>query len=191
MTSVKAAVFASGTGSNFQAMMEAEDLACEIVFLVCDKQEATVIEKAAKNKIPTFIFNPKAYPSKAAYEKQMVQKLQESGVTWIFLAGYMRIVGPTLLHAFERKIVNIHPSLLPAFPGKDAINQAFQSKVKTTGVTVHFIDEGIDTGPIIAQESVAILPGDTEETLKQRIQKVEHTLYPKVINQLLQRTSNF
>ncbi len=174
MTKVKAAVFASGTGSNFQALMDAEHLACEIVLLVCDRKDASVIEKAAKLKVPTFIFNAKAYPNKAAYEKQLVQKLQALQVSWIFLAGYMRIVGPTLLQAFERKIVNIHPSLLPAFPGKDAIGQAFQSNVETTGVTVHFIDGGVDTGPIISQESVAVLPGDTETVLQQRIQKVEH-----------------
>lgn len=191
MTKTKAAVFASGTGSNFQALMDTEHLACEIVLLVCDQSDASVIEKAAKSKIPTFIFNAKAYPSKEAYEKQLVQKLQEVNVSWVFLAGYMRIVGPTLLQAFERKIVNIHPSLLPAFPGKDAIGQAFQSGVETTGVTVHFIDEGIDTGPIIAQESVAILSEDTEATLKQRIQQVEHALYPRVVNQLLQSSSNF
>lgn len=191
MTKTKAAVFASGTGSNFQALMDTEHLACEIVLLVCDQSDASVIEKAAKSKIPTFIFNAKAYSSKEAYEKQLVQKLQEVNVSWVFLAGYMRIVGPTLLQAFERKIVNIHPSLLPAFPGKDAIGQAFQSGVETTGVTVHFIDEGIDTGPIIAQESVAILSEDTEATLKQRIQQVEHALYPRVVNQLLQSSSNF
>lgn len=191
MTKVKAAVFASGTGSNFQALLDTDYLACEIVLLVCDQTEASVIEKAAKSKVPTFIFNAKAYPSKEVYEKQLVQKLQEMNVSWVFLAGYMRIVGSTLLQAFERKIVNIHPSLLPAFPGKDAIGQAFHSDVETTGVTVHFIDEGVDTGPIIAQESIAVLPEDTEETLKQRIQQVEHVLYPKVINQLLQSSSNF
>lgn len=191
MTKVKAAVFASGTGSNFQALMDSEDLACDIVLLVCDQEDASVIEKAAKSKIPTFIFNAKAYSSKEAYEEQLVQKLQEMDVSWVFLAGYMRIVGPTLLKKFARKIVNIHPSLLPAYPGKDAIGQAFQSGAETTGVTVHFIDEGVDTGPIIAQEPVAVLPEDSEETLKQRIQQVEHALYPRVVNQLLQSSSNF
>lgn len=186
MTRIKAAVFASGTGSNFQALMDEKDLACEIVLMVCDQQNASVIEKAANHKVPTFIFNPKAYASKVAYENQLVQKLQELNVSWIFLAGYMRIVGPTLLQAFENKIVNIHPSLLPAFPGKDAIGQAFQAGTRTTGVTVHLIDDGVDTGPIITQESVAVLPDDSIDTLKMRIQKTEHRLYPKVINHLLQ-----
>lgn len=190
MTKIKAAVFASGTGSNFQALIDTSDLACDIVLLVCDKQDAGVIEKAAKHRIPTFVFNPNAYASKAAYEKQLVQKLQEAGITWVFLAGYMRMVGPTLLQAFEKKIVNIHPSLLPNFPGKDAIGQASRSGVDTTGVTVHFIDDGMDTGPIIAQEPIAVLPEDTVDSLKIRIQEVEHNLYPKAINQLLQTTSN-
>ncbi|PAV28015.1 phosphoribosylglycinamide formyltransferase [Virgibacillus profundi] len=187
MSKVKAAVFASGTGSNFAAIMESEELDCDIVLLVCDKQEASVLEKAEKYNVPAFVFNPKDFSSKADYENEIIAKLQEAGVTWIFLAGYMRIVGPTLLQTFDRKIVNIHPSLLPAFPGVDAIGQAYKAGAKTTGVTVHFIDAGIDTGPIIAQESLDIHSDDTEETLKQRIQKIEHELYPRVINQLLYR----
>ncbi|WP_174615847.1 phosphoribosylglycinamide formyltransferase [Virgibacillus ihumii] len=185
MSVVKAAVFASGTGSNFQAIMEKSDLRCEVVLLVCDKQGASVVEKAEKYGVPVLEFNPKSFASKAEYEALLVEKLMGAGVTWIFLAGYMRIAGPTLLQAFENKIINIHPSLLPDFPGKDAIGQAFTSGVGTTGVTVHYIDEGIDTGPIIAQESVDVLPSDTEEALKKRIQDVEHRLYPEVINQLM------
>ncbi|WP_249871752.1 phosphoribosylglycinamide formyltransferase [Oceanobacillus saliphilus] len=186
MSKVKAAVFASGSGSNFQAIMETNDLACDVVLLVCDKPGAGVLEKAKKYGVPSFVFEPKQFASKAEYEKLIVQKLQESGVTWVFLAGYMRIAGPTLLEAYEGKIVNIHPSLLPDFPGIDAIGQAFKANVDVTGVTVHFIDAGIDTGPIIAQEPVDILKEDTETSLKERIQKVEHELYPRVINQLLQ-----
>jgi phosphoribosylglycinamide formyltransferase-1 len=187
MTKVRAAVFASGTGSNFQAIMEAhDDLHCEIVLLVCDQPGAIVLEKARKFGVPTFIFDPKAYDSKEAYEQEIVDELQISGVSWIFLAGYMRLVGKTLLQAFEGRTINIHPSLLPAFPGIDAIGQAFDAGVKTTGVTVHYIDEGIDTGPIIAQESLEVLPEDTRETLQKRIQKIEHKLYPEVIKKLIE-----
>ncbi|MFD2045197.1 phosphoribosylglycinamide formyltransferase [Ornithinibacillus salinisoli] len=185
MSKVKAAVFASGTGSNFQAIMKTENLSCEIVLLVCDKPGASVIEKADRLGIPTFVFNPKEYDTKQVYETKLLEVLAEAGVTWIFLAGYMRLVGPTLLESFKEKIVNIHPSLLPVFPGKDAIGQAFQAGVRTTGVTVHYIDEGMDTGPIIAQEEVEVLPEDTEQTLKERIQEVEHRLYPAVINTIL------
>ncbi len=100
----------------------------------------------------------------------------------------MRLVGPTLLEAFNNKIINIHPSLLPEFPGKDAIGQAYHSGVRKTGVTIHYVDEGMDTGPIIAQESIEVLNEDTERSLKEKIQQVEHQLYPKVINQLLQQS---
>ncbi|MFD1037108.1 phosphoribosylglycinamide formyltransferase [Virgibacillus byunsanensis] len=186
MTSLKAAVFASGTGSNFQAIMESDDLMCDIVLLVCDKPDASVIDKANHYGVPTYVFNPKEYATKANYEEQLVRRLHDAEVSWIFLAGYMRIAGTTLLEAFVGKIINIHPSYLPAFPGKDAIGQAFRAGVEKTGVTVHYIDEGIDTGPIIEQVTVPIFPEDTEEMLKQRIQRIEHQLYPKVINQLIQ-----
>jgi phosphoribosylglycinamide formyltransferase-1 len=181
----KAAIFASGTGSNFQAIMEQGDLACEIALLVCDLPEANVIEKAGNYNVPAVVFQPKDYTDKRDYEAMLAEKLEEAAVEWIFLAGYMRLIGETLLKKFEKRIVNIHPSLLPDFPGKDAIGQAYRAGVNKTGVTVHYVDEGMDTGPVIAQEEVEVLPGDTEETLKKRIQQVEHRLYPQVINQLV------
>ncbi|GAB3804675.1 phosphoribosylglycinamide formyltransferase [Virgibacillus kimchii] len=185
MSKPKAAVFASGTGSNFQAMMEHSDLACDVVLLVSDQPEAKVIEKAENYRMPTVIFHAKDYYDKRSYEEMLAEKLEEAGVEWIFLAGYMRIVGETLLKKFDKRIVNIHPSLLPDFPGKDAIGQAYRAGVTKTGVTVHYIDKGIDTGPVIAQVEVPVLTNDTEETLKKRIQQAEHKLYPEVINQLL------
>ncbi|AUJ25299.1 MULTISPECIES: phosphoribosylglycinamide formyltransferase [Virgibacillus] len=186
MSRVKAAVFASGTGSNFQAMLDESDLACEIILLICDRPEAAVIEKARQHQIPVYQFDPKQYATKEAYERELVTVLKKARVQWIFLAGYMRIVGSYLLHAYQGKIVNIHPSLLPDFPGKDAITQAFAAKVDKTGVTIHFIDEGIDTGPIIAQQTVDMYPDDTIRSLTKRIQQVEHKLYPKIIKQLVQ-----
>src|SRR5690625_1706372 len=177
MSKQRAVIFASGTGSNFDAIMSKDDLACDIVLLVCDKPEATVIEKANRTRVPTYVFGPKKYASKEAYEQKLVKKLQKEKIDWVFLAGYMRIVGPTLLQAYEGRIVNIHPSLLPAFPRKDAIGQAYSAGVRTTGVTVHYVDAGIDTGPIIAQREVPVLPEDTEDTLKHRIQRVKHSLY--------------
>ncbi|MGY0694790.1 phosphoribosylglycinamide formyltransferase [Virgibacillus sp. FSP13] len=188
MNNVKAAVFASGTGSNFQAIMETAmegKLACDIVLLVCDRPGAEVIEKAKEFGVSTFVFNPKHFPSKEAHEQEVVDKLKFMDVEWIFLAGYMRIIGPTLRNQFEKKIVNIHPSLLPAFPGKDAIGQAFSARAKTTGVTIHYVDAGMDTGPIIAQQEVEILPDDTKEALQEKIQRVEHRLYPEIINQII------
>ncbi|MBT2600560.1 MULTISPECIES: phosphoribosylglycinamide formyltransferase [unclassified Oceanobacillus] len=182
---IKAAVFASGTGSNFEAIMEATDLKCKITLLVCDKPGALVIDKAASYDIPTLVFNPKEYSSKSEYEKMIHRQLQHQGISWIFLAGYMRLIGNTLLDEYESKILNIHPSLLPFFPGKDAIGQAYDAGARETGVSIHFVDAGMDTGPVIAQESVMIEENDTIEKLKERIQKVEHHLYPKVINQVV------
>lgn len=181
----RAAVFASGTGSNFEAIMNSDNLACEVVLLVCDKPEALVIEKAKERNVPTFVIDRTKYDSRESYETAIVEALQAADVEWIFLAGYMRIAGETLLQAYDGKIVNIHPSLLPKYPGLDAVGQAFRANDTKSGVTVHFVDEGIDTGPIIAQEAVDILPDDTVETLHARIQVVEHRLYPEVINQLI------
>ncbi|MEW5323178.1 phosphoribosylglycinamide formyltransferase [Geobacillus thermoleovorans] len=182
------AVFASGSGTNFQAIVDAAkrgDLPAEIALLVCDRPEAKVIERAARENVPTFVFSPKDYPSKAAFEGEILRELKERRIDWIALAGYMRLIGPTLLSAYEGKIVNIHPSLLPAFPGKDAIGQAYRAGVCETGVTVHYVDEGMDTGPVIAQRAVPVVPGEPIEALEERIHQVEHELYPVVLRMLL------
>lgn len=184
------AVFASGSGSNFQAIADAvenETLMAEIQLLVCDKPGAKVIERARKLNIPIFTFVPNTFASKAEFEKEIVNELEAHSVEFIVLAGYMRLIGNVLLDAFEGRIVNIHPSFLPAFPGKDAVGQALEANVAETGVTVHYVDSGMDTGPIIEQVKIPVLPGDTRETLQQRIQKAEHQLYPAIINKLLQK----
>ncbi|MEH7251683.1 phosphoribosylglycinamide formyltransferase [Neobacillus niacini] len=186
----KMAVFASGNGSNFQAIIDvvkAGDLDADIALLVCDKPGAFAIERANTAHIPTFTFNPKDYSSKEAFEKVITEKLSSYGVEFIALAGYMRLLGPTLLGKFSGRIVNIHPSLLPAFPGKDAIGQALAAKAKWTGVTIHYVDEGMDTGPIIVQERVRIENKETRESLQQKIQKIEHKLYPSILQMLLTR----
>ena len=187
MSKVKAAVFASGTGSNFQAIIEDKTLPCEVVLLVCDRPSAPVIAKAQRQGIKTFVFSAKDYESKEAYEQEIVDVLKRNEIEWVFLAGYMRLLGQTMLDAYEGKILNIHPSLLPAFPGKDSIARAFEAGVAETGVTVHYVDGGMDTGPVIAQEVVEVLPGDPLESLEARIHEVEHRLYPKVIKELLQK----
>ncbi|WP_040949695.1 phosphoribosylglycinamide formyltransferase [Gorillibacterium massiliense] len=178
------AVFASGSGSNFQALAEAAasgKLDAEIALLVCDKPQAPVVEKAQRLGIPVFAFRPKDYPDKAAYEGEIVGKLDELGVDLVVLAGYMRIISSVLLTPYEGRIINVHPSLLPSFPGLDAIGQALAYGVKVTGITVHFVDGGMDTGPIIAQETLRILPEDTAETLAARIHPIEHKLYAEVV----------
>ncbi|RFU61838.1 phosphoribosylglycinamide formyltransferase [Peribacillus glennii] len=189
----KIAIFASGNGSNFQAIADAVkegQLHADICLVVSDKRDAYVLQRALAERIDTFCFSPKDYNNKEEYEKDILTRLRQSGVDFIVLAGYMRLIGPTLLREFPGSIVNIHPSLLPAFPGKDAIGQAFAAKVKKTGVTVHYVDEGMDTGPIIAQSSVPILENDTEDALQQRIQASEHNLYPLVLEQLFTKNQH-
>lgn len=185
----KLAVFASGSGSNFEAIASAIEegrLDARIALVVCDRPGAKVEKRAERFGIPVLSFYPKAYNSKQDFEKFILQQLNEEGVDWVVLAGYMRLIGVTLLRAYEGKIINIHPSLLPSFPGKDAIGQAIDAKVKVTGVTVHYVDEGMDTGPIIDQEAVRIVQEDSREDVERKIQAVEHRLYPAVIQSLLQ-----
>ena len=184
----KIAVFASGNGSNFQCIADAVrtgSLDAEIALVVCDRPGAYVIERAKREKIELFLFSAKDYETKAAFEEEIVNRLKEKDVEWIILAGYMRLIGRTLLQAYPERIINIHPSLLPSFPGKDAIGQAFNAGVKVTGVTIHYVDEGMDTGPIIAQRAVVIKESDSKEELQKRIQETEHELYPQVLNSIL------
>jgi phosphoribosylglycinamide formyltransferase-1 len=181
------AIFASGSGTNFQAIVDAvkaDKLSAVIKLLVCDRQEAYSIERAIKENIPSFVFTANEYASKEEYETEILQKLRELEVDYVVLAGYMRLIGPTLLKNYEGRIINIHPSLLPAFPGKDAIGQALKANVKESGVSIHFVDEGMDTGPIIAQQSVSLSQEETIESLQAKIHEIEHKLYPQVLQRL-------
>ncbi|MBH0331807.1 phosphoribosylglycinamide formyltransferase [Brevibacillus brevis] len=184
----KLAIFASGSGSNFEAIVQAVQdgrlAGVEVALLVCDKPGAKVLERAERLGIDAFVFQPKEYADKAAFEQEIVAQLQKRDISLVVLAGYMRLVGDTLLSSYEGKIINLHPSLLPAFPGKDAVGQALAYGVKVTGVTVHLVDAGLDTGPIIAQIPVAVQEADTAETLAARIHAVEHELLVKVIGYL-------
>ncbi|WP_339148735.1 MULTISPECIES: phosphoribosylglycinamide formyltransferase [unclassified Sutcliffiella] len=181
------AIFASGSGSNFQALTDAcrsGELDATPALLVCDRPGAYVVERATAADIPYFAFAPKSYKHKEEFEEHILQELSRYEVDFIVLAGYMRLIGPTLLSGYKGRIVNIHPSLLPAFPGLDAVGQALEYGVKLTGVTIHFVDEGMDTGPIIAQQAIELGADDTRETLEKKIHQVEHTFYPKTLQQL-------
>ena len=183
----KIAVFASGNGSNFQALAEAVEegsLHASIEWLICDQPDAYCIERAEKWNIPVFVFCPKDYPTKEDYEKEILKHLQARDVDVLVLAGYMRLIGSVLLTAYPNQIMNIHPSLLPSFPGKNAVLQAVEAGVRVTGVTVHYVDQGMDTGPIIAQRAIPIDKGESIESLHRKIQQVEHDLYPKIIEQI-------
>jgi len=186
MAKLKVAVFASGNGTNFQALADgARDgrIDAEIRLLICDKPGAPVIGRAEAAGIETYVFRPRDYPSREAYEREILAELERRGVELVVLAGYMRIVTPVLVDAYYGRMINVHPSLLPAFPGLNAISQALDYGVKVTGVTVHFVDGGLDSGPVIAQEALAVEPDDTEETLAARIHPIEHRLLLQVVQQ--------
>lgn len=190
MERTKIAVFASGSGSNFQAIHDAiqlEELYAQIALVVTDQPQAFVVQRAENAGIPVLAISPKDYPTKSEYEAVITKELKRREVEWIVLAGYMRLIGSTLLTEFKGQILNIHPSLLPAFPGKDAIGQALSHGVKVTGVTVHYVDEGMDTGPIIAQQAVEVIEGDRELTEK-AIHEVEHNLYKNTLNKLFSKS---
>lgn len=181
---LKIAVFASGSGSNFQALAEAVRdgrVHATIELVVCDKPSAYVLERARNFGIETYSFSPKQYPSREAYEEEIVAKLQARGIDLIVMAGYMRLVTNVLVEPYYGRMINVHPALLPAFPGINGIGQALEYGAKITGATVHFVDGGTDTGPIIAQQAVEIQDDDTAETLGSRIQHAEYGLLPRVV----------
>lgn len=182
---VRFAIFASGNGSNAQALYQAiQDgkLRGELVGVFSDKPDAFVLERAASWGVPMFHLAPKSFVSKEAYEQALLDQLRSWQVDFLVLAGYMRLIGSTLLNAFPNRIVNIHPSLLPAFPGKDAIGQALEHGVHVTGVTVHLVDAGMDTGPILAQRAVEVQA--TREQTEACIHAAEHELYREALDQL-------
>ncbi|AYE38472.1 phosphoribosylglycinamide formyltransferase [Companilactobacillus zhachilii] len=189
---MKVAIFASGNGSNFEAIAKSIELrqaGLEIELLVCDQKDAHVIQRAEKYHIPIFINQLSDYENRGAYEQAIIEKLKPLKIEYILLAGYMRVVTPVLLGAYPNRIINIHPSLLPKFSGLEAIERAFEAGDPVTGVTIHFIDEGVDTGPIIKQEKVVRLANDTEASLEARIHQTEHQMYRQVILDLLNKTN--
>ncbi|KIL50670.1 phosphoribosylglycinamide formyltransferase [Jeotgalibacillus alimentarius] len=187
MSGIKFAVFASGSGSNFEAIAQAVRdgrLQGELVLLVTDKPGAYAVKRAEALGIKVCAHNPKDFTSKSAYETAILEMLHQKEVEWLVLAGYMRLIGTVLLQAYPKRIVNIHPSLLPAFPGKDALGQAIESGMKVTGVTIHYVDEGMDTGPVIVQEPFKIPDGWERDEIEQVIHSIEHRLYPETLNRL-------
>jgi phosphoribosylglycinamide formyltransferase len=183
----KIAVFASGNGSNFEAIAKAcadGKINAEVALCVTDKPGAYVVERAKRFNVPVIEFRPKDYPSKKDFETMLLAHLREKGVELICLAGYMRIIGETLLEAYGGRIVNIHPSLLPAFRGADAIGQAMDYGVKIFGVSIHYVDSSLDGGKIIAQAAVEY-DGDDRDELESLVHAREHVLYPATVARLV------
>ncbi len=178
------AVFASGSGSNFEAIVRAEKN-YKVSLLIVDKIDAFALERAKKLGVESVALLPEQFTNKSEYEEAIIKILEKHNIDFIALAGYMRLLGKTLLDAYEGKVVNIHPSLLPSFKGKDAIQQAIDSNVTEIGVTVHWVDSGMDTGEIIAQEAFSINNKMSAEDIESRVHVVEHKLYPRVLNELL------
>ena len=185
----KIAVFASGSGTNFEAIVQAcrrGEVNADPAVCVCDKPGAGVIERARRLEVPLIVASPKEFDNKAAYETFLGEKLKELEIELICLAGYMRLVGPTLLAEFPNKIINIHPSLLPAFKGAHAIRDSFEYGVKVYGVTIHYVDETLDGGKIIAQSAFQYTGNDIDE-LETMIHTTEHKLYPQTIQNIINR----
>lgn len=178
-------MLASGSGTNLQALIDAADIRPNIGLVVSDMPGAGALGRAEAAGIPTAVVRFGDHPDRAAFSVALADAVDASGAKGVVLAGFMRILAPVFVSRFRDRIINIHPSLLPAFPGSNAVQEALDHGVKVTGVTVHFVDEEVDHGPIIAQIAVAVEPGDDASTLHRRIQSVEHSLYPRVITDFL------
>jgi phosphoribosylglycinamide formyltransferase-1 len=189
---VKLAILLSGRGSNFAAILDATrngTLDAEIVCVISNRPDAAGLARAKEAGLTTHVFDHKKYPTREAHEEDVLRALAEAEPDYICLAGYMRILTPAFVAAFPKRILNIHPSLLPSFPGVDAPKQALEAGVKITGCTVHFADENLDAGPIIVQRAVPVLEDDTPETLSARILEQEHIAYVEALNLLAARRS--
>jgi len=177
-------VLASGRGSNLQALLDAcaaPDFPARVVVVISDREHAPALERARAAPVEAVWVNPKDFTSRESFDLTLVRELEKRQVGLVCHAGFMRILSPAYVHAFAGRALNIHPSLLPAFPGLHAQRQALEHGVRVSGATVHFLEDGVDSGPIVLQAAVPVLPGDTEETLAARILVEEHRLYPAAV----------
>jgi len=177
-------VLVSGSGTNLQAILDAiagGRLDARVVVVISNKASAGALERATRAGVPTLTLDHKAFDGREAFDAALVDALRQHRAEWVVLAGFMRILTRVLLDAFPMRVVNIHPALLPSFPGVDAQRQAVEYGVRVTGCTVHFVDTGTDTGPIIAQRALDVLPGEDVESLKKRLLAVEHQLLPEAL----------
>jgi len=179
------AVLASGQGTNLEAILEAVErgeIAGLVVLVISDRAEAPALDRAVRHRVKALFINPREYAGREEFDRALIDELKKAQVDLVVLAGYMRLLTPQFINAYPQKIINIHPSLLPAFPGLDGVEQAFEYGVKVTGCTVHFVDEGLDSGPVILQEAVPVIQHETVNTLHQRIHAAEHRLYPTAVD---------
>ena len=182
------AVFCSGEGTNLQAILDATStgrLRARVALIISDRPDARALARARRAGVAARCVRPADYPTRAAFERALIRACEARGARLICLAGFMRILSPVFVRRYRRRILNIHPALLPAFPGSHAVRDALRWGAKVTGVTVHLADERVDHGPIVLQEAVAIAPSDTEQTLLAKVHRVEHRLYPQAIEAML------
>jgi len=177
----KVGILVSGNGSNLQAIIDEKIASCEIALVISNKPDVYAIKRAESNNIPVEIINNKNFETREEFERQLIKSLDSRGIELIVLAGFMRVLTPLFVRHYKNRIINIHPALLPSFPGVDAAKQALEYGVKCSGCTVHFVDDGVDTGPIILQAIVSIEDSDTEQTLLERIHKEEHRVFPEAV----------
>jgi len=183
---VRLGVLASGRGSNLQALLDAEragTMPATVAVVLANKADAHALARAKAADVPAHFVDPKGL-TREAHEALMTERLREARVDFVCLAGYMRVLTPSFVATWRERLINIHPSLLPAFPGLDAQRQAFEAGVRVAGATTHFVDDGVDQGPIILQAAVPVLEGDTRDALAARILEVEHRLYPLTVKLL-------
>lgn len=184
MKPLQLGVLVSGTGSNLQAILDAIDeerLDARVRLVVSNKPNVLALERAEQAEVPSQVIRHKSFGTREDFDQALVNALRNAGAEWIVLAGFMRLLTPVFLHAFPMRVINIHPALLPAFPGVDAQQQAIDYGVRVSGCTVHFVDSGTDTGPIIAQSVVSVRDGETRDELAARIIAREHELLPTVL----------
>jgi len=180
-------VLISGRGSNLQALLDAaaaQELSGQVVVVVSNLADAAGLERARRAQVPAIVQDHRGRP-REEHDRSLLEHLRAHDVNLVCLAGYMRLLSPVLIRAYPGRVMNVHPSLLPAFPGLDAQRQAWEHGVKVSGATVHLVDEGLDTGPIVLQEAVPVLPGDTPQSLAARILEAEHRIYPQAVRLVL------
>jgi phosphoribosylglycinamide formyltransferase-1 len=180
----RVAVLVSGNGSNLQAILDAAAqpaFPAQVVLVLSNKADAFALKRARKAGVAAEVVAHEPFPDRVSFEKALIAAIEKAGADLVVLAGFMRVLSPDFVKKFSNRILNIHPALLPAFPGTHAIEQAWDYGAKVTGVTVHFVDEGTDTGPVVLQEAVPIFPKETLESLEKKVHSVEHRLFPEAI----------
>ena len=180
----RVAVLASGGGTNLQALLDDPDVGPSVVLVLSDRADARALERARARSVEAVHVDPSAFPGRAAFDREVLRIFRDRKIDVVALAGFMRILGPELVGAFGGRILNVHPALLPAFPGTQAVADALSWGVKVTGVTVHLVDDEVDHGPVVFQEAIEVLPDDDWDALEARVHEVEHRLLPAAVKAL-------